>query len=209
MYTYKYKDLAFALYEALIPDPFYIELLREILGGEPEKREILMKYMDYSMKEGEKYGRLTIAGDPAYGATIWSQPLNPATDNEKSLLKKDFIKTHMGEPALKAYSTILSFMTEQLDPILHDAWYLSIAGIKPSSQGQGLGANLLMEILNETDKNGISTYLETFTPRNIRFYERMGYKIAKEVSEPVTGCPYWIMIREPLKVSSGVLYERP
>ncbi|QTE36707.1 GNAT family N-acetyltransferase [Mucilaginibacter gossypii] len=199
MYTYKYKDLALALYEALISDPFYIELLREISGGEPEKREILMRYMDYSMTEGEKYGQLTLAGDPPYGAAIWSRPLEPAIDNEKSLTKKDFIKTYMGEPALKAYSTIVSFMSEQLDTLLQDAWYLSIAGIKPTRQGQGLGANLLMKVLNETDKNGISTYLETFTPRNIRFYERMGYKITKEVSEPVTGRPYWIMVREPLR----------
>jgi hypothetical protein len=199
MYTYKYKELASALYEALIPDPFYIELLRDIPGGEPEKREILMRYMDYSMTEAEKYGQLTIAGNIPYGAAIWSKPLDTETDNEKSLLKKDFIKKYMGESSLNAYLTIVSFMSEQLDPILYDAWYLSIAGIKPSHQGRGLGANLLMEMLNETDKNGISTYLETFTPRNIRFYERVGYKIAKEVSEPVTGCPYWIMIREPLR----------
>ncbi|HEX8024071.1 hypothetical protein, partial [Mucilaginibacter sp.] len=60
MYTYKYKELASALYEALIPDPFYIELLRDIPGGEQKKQEILMRYMDYSMKECEEYGRLTI-----------------------------------------------------------------------------------------------------------------------------------------------------
>lgn len=199
MYTYKYKELASALYEALIPDPFYIELLRDIPGSEQERQEILMRYMDYSMAEGEKYGRLTIAGDPPYGAAIWSHPLDATTDNEKSLLKKDFIKTYMGQPALKAYSTIVSFMSEQLDAVLQDAWYLSIAGIKPTYQGQGLGAGLLMEVLNEMDKNGILTYLETFTPRNIRFYERMGYKATREVFEPVTGSPYWIMAREPKK----------
>jgi ribosomal protein S18 acetylase RimI-like enzyme len=198
MYTYKYKELASALYEALIPDPFYIELLRDIPGGEPEKREILMRYMDYSMAEGEKYGRLALAGDIPYGAAIWSKPLDTATENEKSLLKKHFIKTYMGETSLNAYLTIVSFMSKQLGEVPPDAWYLSIAGIKPAYQGQGLGADLLMKVLNETDKNGIPTYLETFTPRNIKFYERMGYKTAKEVFEPVTGSSYWIMVRESL-----------
>jgi GNAT superfamily N-acetyltransferase len=198
MYTYKYKELASALYEALIPDPFYIELLRDIPGGEPEKREILMRYMDYSMIESEKYGRLTIAGDSPYGAAIWTKPLDAEIDKEKSLLKKDFIKTYMGEVSLNVYLTIVSFMSEQLREVPPDAWYLSIAGIKPTYQGQGLGADLLMKVLNETDKNGIPTYLETFTPRNIRFYERMGYKITKEVAEPVTSCSYWIMVREAL-----------
>lgn len=198
MYSYKYKELASALYEALIPDPFYIELLRDIPGGEPEKRETLMRYMDYSMTEGEKYGRLTITGDISYGAAIWTKPLDTETDNEKSLQKKHFIKTYMGETSLNVYLTIVSFMSEQLGEVPPDAWYLSIAGIKPAHQGRGLGVDLLMKVINETDKNGIPTYLETFTPRNIKFYERMGYKITKEIAEPVTGCPYWIMVRESL-----------
>ena len=104
----------------------------------------------------------------------------------------------MGETSLNAYLTIVSFMSEQLGEVPPDAWYLSIAGIKPAHQGRGLGVDLLMKVINETDKNGIPTYLETFTPRNIKFYERMGYKITKEIAEPVTGCPYWIMVRESL-----------
>lgn len=203
MYTYKYKDLAVALYEALIPDPFYIELLREIPGGQQEKQNALMRYMDYSMAEGEKYGQLTIAGDMPYGAAIWSKPLDATADTEKGLLKKDFIKTHMGESSLNAYLTIVSFMTEQLEGVPTNAWYLSIAGIKPTYQGKGLGAGLLNAVLDETDKNGIPTYLETFTPRNIRFYERMGYKIVREVFEPVTGSYYWIMLRESLHLPSS------
>lgn len=202
MYTYKYKDLALALYESLIPDPFYIELLREIPGGQQEKQEALMRYMDYSMTESEKYGQLTIAGDPPYGAAIWSKPLDTATDTEKNLLKKDFIKTHMEESSLNAYLTIVSFMTEQLEVISPEAWYLSIAGIKPACQGKGLGACLLSEVLHETDKNEIPTYLETFTPRNISFYERVGYKIVRKIFEPVTGSFYWIMVREPFKIDN-------
>jgi GNAT superfamily N-acetyltransferase len=198
MYTYKYQDLALALYEALIPDPFYIELLRSIPGGQQKKREALMKYMDYSMTESEKYGRLTIAGDTPYGAAIWSKPLDAAIDKERGQLKKDFIGTHMSEASLNSYLTIVSFMTDQLAAVPPEAWYLSIAGIKPAYQGKGLGGDLLKAVLNETDKIGTPTYLETFTPRNIRFYERVGYKIVKEIAEPVTESSYWIMVREPL-----------
>jgi GNAT superfamily N-acetyltransferase len=195
MYTFKYKELALALYEALIPDPFYIELLRGI-PGEQEKQDALMRYMDYSMTEAETYGELILT---PYGAAIWSKPLCVDLDNEKSRLKKDFIKTHMGEVALEAYSSIVSFMTDQLGSVPPEAWYLSIAGIAPAYQGKGLGVELLSEVLNQTDKNGLPTYLETFTPRNIKFYEHMGYEIVKKVAEPVTGCDYWIMVREALK----------
>jgi hypothetical protein len=88
MYTYKYQDLALTLYEALIPDPFYIELLRSIPGGQQEKQDTLMRYMDYSMTESEKYGQLTIAGDAPYGAAIWSKPLDVATDTEKPVKER-------------------------------------------------------------------------------------------------------------------------
>gem|GEM_PF-6688463 len=38
MYTYKYKDLALALYEALIPGLFLCRLLRNIPGSKREKQ---------------------------------------------------------------------------------------------------------------------------------------------------------------------------
>lgn len=152
-----------------------------------------MRYMDYSMIEAETYGELTVT---PHGAAIWSKPLDAAVDAEKSRLKKDFIKTQMNADALEVYNSIVSFMTEQLDSIPPEAWYLSIAGLAPAYQGQGLGVGLLKQVLDKTDKHGLPTYLETFTPGNIKFYERMGHGIVKKVFEPVTGCDYWIMLRE-------------
>ena len=53
-----------------------------------------------------------------------------------------------------------------------NAWYLSILGVSPSSQGQGLGVKLLLPTLAEADVANVPTYLETFSPRNIPFYAR-------------------------------------
>ena len=76
-----------------------------------------------------------------------------------------------------------------------DAWYLSIIGVLPQFQGKGLGAELIDSVLKDTDLQGIPTYLETFTPRTISFYKKLGYKPVKSVREPTTNAEYWILVR--------------
>jgi predicted acetyltransferase len=93
---------------------------------------------------------------------------------------------------------MVDFMSAQLEGLIaNESWYLSIVGIKPEFQGKGLGAQLINEVLKETDKLGLPTYLETFTPRNISFYHRLGYQTAASFLEPLTNATYWVLLREP------------
>jgi len=87
--------------------------------------------------------------------------------------------------------------------ITDDTWYLSLVGVNPALQGQGLGAGLITPVLKETDGLAVATYLETFNPKNISFYKRLGYEIALEVAEPVTGATYWVLVREPIINTTG------
>ena len=77
-----------------------------------------------------------------------------------------------------------------------DAWYLSIIGIHPGAQGRGLGAALLRPTLDETGKQGVAAYLETFTPRNLAFYRKPGFDTMAEHLEPVTNSRYVVMRRD-------------
>jgi GNAT superfamily N-acetyltransferase len=197
MYTLKYQEFSEALYQALQPDPFYIRLLQSI-PGDKEKREALISYLDYSMYEAEKYGLLFIPGQHRYGASVWSKPLNEDIESEKSHEKKAFLKTNLGDGVLDAYVQMVDFMSAKLeDLIATESWYLSIVGIKPEFQGKGLGAQLINEVLKETDELGLPTYLETFTPRNISFYNRLGYEMTASFLEPLTNATYWVLVREP------------
>ena len=76
-------------------------------------------------------------------------------------------------------------------------WYLSILGISPEAQGQGLGRQLLEPTLAEADAGDMSCYLETFSTRNVGFYERRGFEHAASHVEPTTGARYSIMQRRP------------
>jgi GNAT superfamily N-acetyltransferase len=77
------------------------------------------------------------------------------------------------------------------------AWYLSIVAVDPAAQGQGLGRILLEPTIAEADRAGVTCYLETFSQRNLSFYQRLGFAAAARFTEPTTGSDYTVMIRPP------------
>jgi len=53
-------------------------------------------------------------------------------------------------------------------------------------------------VLEVTDAAGTPCYLETVSERNLRWYERLGFRIDRENLAFLDGGPtYWTMIREP------------
>lgn len=196
-YRFRYPEYAEALYQALADDAFYITMERSV-GDAKSGKPAMLRYMDYSMVEAESYGELLLRGGHGLGASIWSRPLDQKAGRRKDEKKKDFLKTYMGQASLEKYRAIVEFMAEKAAPLTGDGfWYLSIVGILPAYQGQGLGNGLIRPILDKTDSLDAPTYLETFTPRNMKFYERLGFRSAGLVHEPTTDADYRLMIREP------------
>jgi ribosomal protein S18 acetylase RimI-like enzyme len=196
IYSFNYRHFAEALYQALLPDPFCIAMESSVEGSSMVKREAMLRYMDYSMKEAEKFGELFIPAKHQYGTSIWSKPLSPKLENEKKSNKELFLRTNMGEASLNTYLKITDFMSSQIESVVpSDAWYLSIIGILPEFQGKGLGADLIKPVLTKTDDLKVPTYLETFTPQNKAFYNRLGYQDVASFKEPVTNSMYWVMAR--------------
>jgi GNAT superfamily N-acetyltransferase len=77
------------------------------------------------------------------------------------------------------------------------AWYLSIVGFDPAAHGKGLGRKLLEPTIAEADRAGVTCYLETFSQRNLSFYQRLGFTTAARFTEPTTGAEYTVMVRHP------------
>ena len=197
-YTFEYRVLSETIYDALIDDAFYITMENSVSGTPDQRREAMLRYYDFSMREARKYGRLVTPDGKAFGAAIWSRPLNGGLSEQMAAEKKTFLMEQMGDASLDTYQQITAFMSRQTGAVVHpDSWYLSILGIAPVFQGQGLGGALVRPTLDRTDERGLHTYLETYTPRNMRFYERLGFQDAGSFHEPVTGTRYWVMVREP------------
>ena len=149
------------------------------------------------MAESEKYGELFIPNEHAYGVSVWSKPLAPKLKAKKAQEKKSFLLKNMGQQSSSLYTTIVEFMSEKSQPLVKDSfWYLSIVGVLPEFQGMGLGSALVKRELEKLDMAGVATYLETFTSRNMTFYERLGYQAADTFHEPTTQAQYWLMVRD-------------
>lgn len=197
-YTCRYPAVARVLYDALTDDGFYQTLESAASADAETARQAMIRYLDYSMIEAEEYGQLCFPADRSAGAAIWSKPLDPAIQKSLSVQKKAFVSEHMGERCYKVYEAITGYMhSHTLTVVEADCWYLSIIGISPALQGHGIGAEMMKSVLEQTDRAGIATFLETFTPRNEPFYERLGYVSRARFFEPTTSARYAVMWRGP------------
>ena len=131
------------------------------------------------------------------GAAIWHLPQPPEVAARADAAKRAQLAALLGPQGLANYRAIVDFMAPHASrAVPPQAWYLSIVGIAPSWQGQGLGARLLAPALARATAHRRPCYLETFTPRNLPFYERLGFRPLAMHREPVTGADYWIMLRD-------------
>ena len=195
-YHFVYREHAQALYDTLRDDAFYITMEQSV-RDEREQYEALLRYLDYSMLEAKIYGLLRFPETRQQGVAIWSKPLVAEDELRKKDAKLDFLRRHMGDSSAATYSDIVAFMSAQSDELIDaSAWYLSIVGVFPEFQNRGLGNSLVGATLELADRTGVVTFLETFTPRNEPFYERLGYRVAGRYFEPTIGANYALMVRE-------------
>ncbi|KAH8690707.1 acyl-CoA N-acyltransferase [Talaromyces proteolyticus] len=85
---------------------------------------------------------------------------------------------------------------------LHKRVYLQALLVHPEHQRKGIGRKLLQWGLDEADKLGLITSLES-TPEGRRLYEKAGFEVVKELSLDLTPygqtgkLPLAIMVRQP------------
>jgi GNAT superfamily N-acetyltransferase len=73
-------------------------------------------------------------------------------------------------------------------------YYIPYVGVTAAVQGRGLGTRLLRPTLERCHTEGLPAYLEATSERNRALYERLGFRVQKELrlgSSP----PLWLMRR--------------
>jgi len=63
---------------------------------------------------------------------------------------------------------------------LSQHWHLGPIGVLPSHQGLGIGSMLMERFCMEVDACLAKAYLETDLHKNVRFYEKYGFKVVSE-----------------------------
>ena len=71
---------------------------------------------------------------------------------------------------------------------------LDFFGVRPDAQGTGLGTSLLEHGHARGDRERLPCYLETFTRRNVEYYERRGWDVVERYTV-ADAVPVYAMIR--------------
>jgi ribosomal protein S18 acetylase RimI-like enzyme len=111
-------------------------------------------------------------------------PMPPFSDRLRCVLGQGWQTTRRWGETFEAL--------EALHPV-EPHWYIGTLGVDPTFQSRGVGAELLSHWLEGVDRGGVPAYLETDTESNIRFYERVGFRLEGELS--IFGVRVWRMRR--------------
>ncbi len=77
------------------------------------------------------------------------------------------------------------------------AWSLATVGVAPEHRGGGLGEAVCRAGLDHLDAQRQACDLETTVARNVRLYERLGFRTVARTAIPGGGPTVWTMHREP------------
>ncbi|KKC37273.1 hypothetical protein WH87_11985 [Devosia epidermidihirudinis] len=183
-----------ALAAALQDDPFY-RAVTITAENEAARLDMLAQYFDHALEEARHVGDVQIAGDD--GAAIWVTDIaDAATVAAESARRTAALGVVLGDKGVAAYAEIGAAMEALVPDHLADSWYLSILGVRPEARGRGIARDLLAPTLAKADIAGATSFLETFNPLSLPFYQRLGFVDQIALHEPVTDRPYWLMWRQ-------------
>jgi GNAT superfamily N-acetyltransferase len=181
---------------ALEDDPFYSRISQQFAHENVRRRAALARYFDYSIQQGVRIGRVVHLDEARVGVAVWLLPQSAAVAERERLQKHSFLRGVLGEQGCINYERMVDSMGVQTRKIVGaDAWYLSIVAVAPQAQGRGLGVRLLTPTLAEADAAGAVCYLETFSSRSMKFYERLGFVAREAFAEPTAQARYTLMVR--------------
>jgi len=186
-------EAANSLAEAFMADPLQTYVFpdaEERQRRSPAHFEALLRY---GIMFGEVYTTKNFEG-----SVVWLPPektdITPENAEKGGLTN---LPKLLGEEATTRFFTVMDF----LEPFhKQDAsephWYTMVIGVAPSYCGQGYGKALMETVLSKTKGTQTPVYLETAAPSNIPFYQSLGFKVIRELTEPVSKLRLWTFKKE-------------
>ena len=196
LYKLQKKDFSKAgavLADAFQNDPFWRALLEDI--NIDQKRS----FYEGSVRYGYRYGEAYATSDHLEGITVWV----PSDHADMTFWRA--IRSGSFNTAMKIGIKMSLKMKPIFEPLEEarranmngqEYIYVIIVGIAQEYQGQGFGRKLLSAMIEESEQIQKSLYLETTTPKNVKMYERQGFRVLNQITLPIIDLPQWGMVRE-------------
>jgi len=178
---------------------FDYPMMKFYFPNPPRRKKFLGWYMGLVQKCGMRYGEVYAAPDNAGTAcflppghtriSFWEYMQNGFSiaplvwgfrDYGRVLECEDYVE--------KAHETILQGRPH------YYLWWLTV---DPGRQGQGIGTALLEPGLAKAGAEKLPVYLETHDEKNVRYYQKRGFELARVERVAKYDLPFWCMVREP------------
>lgn len=164
-----------ALSDAFAHDPVEAWLWEPAADPDAARHRFLRFLVDEYFALGHVYVEQGSGGRS--GAAMWAPP-------DRSILPESSIpglismmEELIGDEAIPRLSELARTNDHRPD---EPHFYLGVLGVDPGHQGAGLGGVLVEPVLEACDRGGVLAHLESSNPRNIGFYERLGFAVTDE-----------------------------
>lgn len=178
---------------------FHADPLQTYILPDPEERARRSPaHFASLLRYGLLFGEVFTTPGLATGAAIVLPPDGwDVTPERAAAAGCDQWPVTIGEVATERFLTTLSALEpfHQRDvPTAH--WYIFVLGVSPEAQGTGVGRRLLQPVLDRARADGLPCYLETAQPKNVGFYQHLGFRVLVHMVEPTSGLPLWTFRRD-------------
>jgi ribosomal protein S18 acetylase RimI-like enzyme len=116
-------------------------------------------------------------GDDA-GAAIWKHPNDWKMSVGDMLRVLPAMLRSLGTRTPRMIGALSA--SEKVHPT-EEHYFLEAIGTHQDMQGKGVGSELIRDMLDRCDIEGVPAYLESSNPRNVPFYARHGFEVTGEI----------------------------
>jgi ribosomal protein S18 acetylase RimI-like enzyme len=165
-----------------------------------ERRRLSPPHFATLLRYGLLSGQVLSGVEPVSGAVVWIPPGATPTPEHAEASGLTRLSETIGADATDRFSRVIDYgeRLHQRDmPEPH--WYVMVVGVAPAFQGQGYGRALLQPMLDRADSDGVPCYLETTQPKNVTFYQRLGFRVVVDDVEPASGLRFWTFRRDSVR----------
>ncbi len=178
-----------ALSNAFMNDPLQCYTFPD----EQERKEKSPLHFKSILQFGLQFGEVYRTAGELGGVAVWLKPGETEVTAEKAEAGGLYrLPELVGEEPMSRFFAALDFIEpyhKQDMPEPH--WYTMVVGVDPAFRGKGLGKSLLLPVLDKAAETNIPCYLETGQPANVSFYKKLGFRILRELVDPVSGLSIW------------------
>ena len=166
----------------------------------PDRRrreKYLAWYLGCTVEYGLRYGEVYTTPDVA-GVAIWLPPGRTRFTTWR-YIRAGFAPAPLRMGLRRSFGQARRFedwtqkVHAEAAPGPH--WYLWSLAVDPLQQGRGLGSLLMQPGLRAADAQRLPCYLETHDERNLPFYRRHGFDLARAGTVPGSDLRFWGFLR--------------